>query len=71
MAVLYLRLFIRKIIRGKYRNILAFLFYKKFDEEEKNMKLKMNNVHKFYGEGENRIEVLKGVNCEVLAKRFA
>ena len=48
MAVLYLRLFIRKIIRGKYRNILAFLFYKKFDEEEKNMKLKMNNVHKFY-----------------------
>ena len=66
MAVLYLRLFIRKIIRGKYRNILAFLFYKKFDEEEKNMKLKMNNVHKFYGEGDNRVEVLKGVNCEVL-----
>lgn len=66
MAVLYLRLFVRKIIRGKYRNILAFLFYKKFDEEEKNMKLKMNNVHKFYGEGDNRVEVLKGVNCEVL-----
>lgn len=29
------------------------------------MKLKMNNVHKFYGEGENRIEVLKGIDCEV------
>ncbi len=29
------------------------------------MKLKMNNVHKFYGEGDNRVEVLKGVNCEV------
>ena len=31
------------------------------------MKLKMNNVHKFYGEGENRTEVLKGINCEVEA----
>lgn len=29
------------------------------------MKLKMNNVHKFYGEGENRVEVLSGINCEV------
>lgn len=29
------------------------------------MKLKMNNVHKFYGEGENRIEVLAGIDCEV------
>lgn len=29
------------------------------------MKLKMNNVHKFYGEGDNRIEVLRGINCEV------
>lgn len=29
------------------------------------MKLKMNNVCKFYGEGENRIEVLRGINCEI------
>ncbi len=29
------------------------------------MKLKMNNVHKFYGEGENRVEILRGINCEV------
>lgn len=29
------------------------------------MKLKMNNVHKFYGEGENRAEILRGINCEV------
>ena len=29
------------------------------------MKLKMNNVRKFYGEGENKTEVLKGINCEV------
>ena len=29
------------------------------------MKLKMNNIHKFYGEGENRVEVLSGINCEV------
>lgn len=29
------------------------------------MKLKMNNVHKFYGEGDSRVEVLKGINCEV------
>ena len=30
------------------------------------MKLKVNNVHKFYGTNEARIEVLKGINCEVL-----
>lgn len=29
------------------------------------MKLKMKNIHKFYGEGENRTEVLRGINCEV------
>lgn len=29
------------------------------------MKLKVNNVHKFYGEKESRIEVLKGIDCEV------
>lgn len=29
------------------------------------MKLKVNDVHKFYGEGESRIEVLRGINCEV------
>ena len=29
------------------------------------MKLKMNNIHKFYGEGESRIEVLRGINCEI------
>ncbi len=29
------------------------------------MKLRMNNVHKYYGEGESRVEVLQGINCEV------
>lgn len=29
------------------------------------MQLKVNNVHKFYGEKESRIEVLKGIDCEV------
>ncbi|MBQ6814592.1 MAG: ABC transporter ATP-binding protein [Lachnospiraceae bacterium] len=29
------------------------------------MKLKMNNVHKFYGEGDNRVEVLRGIDCQV------
>ena len=29
------------------------------------MKLKVNDVHKFYGEADNRVEVLKGINCEV------
>lgn len=29
------------------------------------MRLKMNNVHKFYGEGGNRVEVLRGIDCEV------
>jgi len=29
------------------------------------MKLTVKNVHKFYGENENRVEVLRGINCEV------
>ncbi len=29
------------------------------------MKLKINNVHKFYGEGSGRVQVLKGINCEL------
>lgn len=29
------------------------------------MKLKVTDVHKFYGEKESRIEVLKGINCEI------
>lgn len=29
------------------------------------MNLKVNDIHKFYGEKESRIEVLKGINCEV------
>ena len=29
------------------------------------MKLKINNVHKFYGEGESRVEVLQGIDCEI------
>lgn len=29
------------------------------------MKLVINNVHKSYGEGGSRVEVLRGVNCEV------
>ncbi len=29
------------------------------------MKLVINDVHKYYGEGESRVEVLRGVNCEV------
>lgn len=29
------------------------------------MNVKINDVHKFYGEGENRTEVLKGINCEI------
>lgn len=29
------------------------------------MKLKVNNVHKFYGEGESRVEVLRGIDCVV------
>ena len=36
-----------------------------FERREK-MKLKVNNVHKFYGTNEAKIEVLKGINCEVL-----
>jgi putative ABC transport system ATP-binding protein len=30
------------------------------------MKIKVNDVHKFYGEGDSRVEVLQGVNCEIL-----
>lgn len=29
------------------------------------MNLKINDVHKFYGEKESRVEVLKGIDCEV------
>lgn len=29
------------------------------------MYLSLNGIKKFYGEGENRIEVLKGINCEI------
>ena len=29
------------------------------------MYLEINNLHKFYGEGDNRNEVLKGINCGV------
>ncbi len=29
------------------------------------MKIKINDVHKFYGENENRVEVLRGINCEI------
>lgn len=29
------------------------------------MKLIINNIHKFYGEKESRMEVLKGIDCEV------
>ncbi|MCQ2536950.1 MAG: ABC transporter ATP-binding protein [Lachnospiraceae bacterium] len=29
------------------------------------MKLKVNNIHKFYGEGLSRVEVLKGIDCEI------
>lgn len=30
------------------------------------MKIKVNDVHKFYGNGDSRVEVLQGVNCEIL-----
>lgn len=30
------------------------------------MKLLINDIHKFYGEKESRIEVLKGIDCQVL-----
>lgn len=29
------------------------------------MKLVVNDIHKSYGEGENKVEVLKGINCEI------
>lgn len=29
------------------------------------MNLKVNDIHKFYGEKESRIEVLKGIDCEI------
>lgn len=30
------------------------------------MRVKVNDIHKFYGSKENRIEVLKGIECEIL-----
>ncbi|MBQ4067692.1 MAG: ABC transporter ATP-binding protein [Lachnospiraceae bacterium] len=29
------------------------------------MKIKINDIHKFYGENESRVEVLKGIDCEI------
>lgn len=29
------------------------------------MKININDIHKFYGENESRVEVLKGINCEI------
>jgi putative ABC transport system ATP-binding protein len=29
------------------------------------MKIKINDVHKFYGENESRVEVLRGIDCEI------
>ncbi len=29
------------------------------------MKIKVNDVHKFYGSGGSRVEVLRGINCEI------
>lgn len=29
------------------------------------MYLKINNIHKFFGSGDNRVEVLKGISCEI------
>ncbi len=29
------------------------------------MKIKVNDVHKFYGSGDSRVEVLRGINCEI------
>ena len=31
------------------------------------MKIKLNDVHKFYGENESRVEVLRGIDCEINA----
>lgn len=30
------------------------------------MKIKVKNIHKFYGSGDSRVEVLQGVNCEIM-----
>jgi len=30
------------------------------------MKIKVNDVHKFYGNGGSRVEVLRGINCEIM-----
>jgi putative ABC transport system ATP-binding protein len=30
------------------------------------MKIKVNDVHKFYGNGDSRVEVLRGINCEIM-----
>ena len=29
------------------------------------MYLEIKNIHKFFGTGENRTEVLKGINCDI------
>ncbi|MBE5926582.1 MAG: ABC transporter ATP-binding protein [Lachnospiraceae bacterium] len=29
------------------------------------MKIKINDIHKFYGKNESRVEVLKGIDCEI------
>ena len=29
------------------------------------MYLEIKNIHKFFGTGENRTEVLKGINCNI------
>ncbi len=29
------------------------------------MKIKVNDIHKFYGNGDSKVEVLQGVNCEI------
>src|SRR5574344_827026 len=45
------------------------MFFRKRDKnlikKGENMKLKIRDIHKFYGEEENKIEVLKGINCEI------
>lgn len=40
-----------------------YLFFLHF--KEVNMKIKINDVHKFYGENESRVEVLRGIDCEI------
>ncbi len=48
--------------------VLAFLFDMNVQNEQRGsiyMKVKINNVQKFYGERESRIQVLKGIDCEI------